>query len=102
MGGNLGIEEWTWFTWTPDKYKNIIKNLNRTEKDNVQFNPITGRTWLDYYHKLWNEQSIDNIREGKCVKLTENCVDLIIIEEMETTIETLKCRKSPGSDGIKN
>ena len=68
----------------------------------MQFNPITGRTWLDYYHKLWNEQSIDNIREGKCVKLTENCVDLIIIEEMETTIETLKCRKSPGSDGIKN
>jgi len=30
----------------------IIKNLNRTEKDNLQFNPITEHTWLDYYHKL--------------------------------------------------
>jgi hypothetical protein len=27
----------------------IIKNLNRTEKDNFQINPITEHAWLDYY-----------------------------------------------------
>ena len=27
----------------------IIKNLNRTEKDNLQINPITEHAWLDYY-----------------------------------------------------
>jgi hypothetical protein len=70
--------------------------------DNLQFNPITERTWLDCYYKLWNEQSIDNIREEECVKLTENCVGLIKMKEMETIIQTLKCRESPGSDGIKN
>ena len=29
----------------------IMKNLNSTEKDNLQFNPITEHTWLDYYKK---------------------------------------------------
>jgi len=32
----------------------------------------------------------------------ENCVDLITIEELETTIKALKPRQSPGSDGINN
>jgi hypothetical protein len=41
----------------------------------------------------------NNTTEGKCAKLTENCVDLITMEELETTIKTLK---SPGSDGINN
>jgi hypothetical protein len=31
----------------------IIRNLNRTQKDNSQLNPITEHTWLDYYKKLW-------------------------------------------------
>jgi len=39
---------------------------------------------------------------GKRAKLTENCVDLIKMEELETTIKALKARKSPGSDGINN
>jgi len=34
----------------------IIKKLNRTEKDNLQLNPITEYTWLDYYQKLWTKQ----------------------------------------------
>jgi len=72
----------------------IIKNLDRTEKDNLQFNPITEHMWLDYYHKLWTKQFNDNTTEWKCAKLTENCVDLITMEELETTIKTLKSRKS--------
>jgi len=68
----------------------------------LQFNPITEHTWLDYYHKLWTKQFNYNTTEGKCAKLTENCVDLITMEELETTIKTLKSRKSPGSDGINN
>jgi len=80
----------------------IIKNLNRTEKDNLQLNPITEQTWLDYYQKLWTKQSYDNTTEKKCAKLTENCVDLITMEELETTIKALKAKKSPGSDGINN
>ena len=31
-----------------------------------------------------------------------HCVDLITREELETTIITLKARKSTGSDGINN
>jgi len=36
----------------------------------------------------------------KPAKLTENCVDLITKEELETAIKALKAKKSPGSDGI--
>jgi hypothetical protein len=27
----------------------IIRNLNRIEEDNLQINPITEHTWLEYY-----------------------------------------------------
>ena len=40
--------------------------------------------------------------EGKRSKLKENCVVLITMEELETTIKTLNTRKSPGFDGIIN
>jgi hypothetical protein len=42
----------------------IIRNLNRTEKDNLQLNPITEHTWLDYYQKLWTQQLKDNTTEN--------------------------------------
>jgi hypothetical protein len=79
----------------------IIRNLNRTGKDNLRLNPIVEHTWLDYYQKLWTKQ-FNNTTEGKRAKLTENCVALITIEKLETTIEALKARKSPGSDRINN
>jgi len=79
-----------------------VRNLNRTEKDNLRLNPIVEHTRLDYYQKLWIKQFNDNITEGKRPKLTENCVGLITMEELETTIKALKARKSPGSDGINN
>jgi hypothetical protein len=50
--------------------------------------------------KLWTKQFKDNTTEGKREKLTENCVDFITMEELETTIKALKSRKSPGSDGM--
>jgi len=80
----------------------IIRNLNRTEKDNLRLNPIVEHTWLDYCQKRWTKQFNDNTTKGKRAKLTENCVDLITMEELETTIKALKARKSPGSDGINN
>jgi len=55
-----------------------------------------------YYQKLWTKQSNDNTAEGKHAKLTENFVDLITVEELETTIKALKARKSPASGGINN
>ena len=64
-------------------YKNI-RNLNRTGKDNLRLNPIVEHTSLDYYQKLWTKQFNDNTTEGKRAKLTENCVDLITMEELET------------------
>ena len=80
----------------------IIRNLNRTERDNLQLNPLVEHTWLDYYQKLWTKQFNDNTAEGKRAKLTENCFDLITMEELEITIKALKVKKSPGSDGINN
>jgi len=68
----------------------------------LQLNPIVDHTWLDYYQKLWTKQFNDNTTEGKLEKLTENCFDLITMEELETNIKALKARKSPGSDGINN
>jgi hypothetical protein len=68
----------------------------------LRLNPIVEHTWLDYYQKLWTKQFNDNTTEGKGAKLTENCVDLITMEELETSIKGLKARKSPGSDGINN
>jgi hypothetical protein len=32
----------------------IIRNLNRTEKDNLRLNPIVEHTRLDYCQKLWD------------------------------------------------
>jgi tRNA U55 pseudouridine synthase TruB len=80
----------------------IIKHLNRTEKDNLQINPITEHTWLDYYQKLWTKQCNDNTTEDKRAKLTENCINFITMEELETTIKAVKSRKFQGSDGINN
>jgi len=80
----------------------IIRNLNRTEKDNLPLNPIVEHTWLNYYQKLWTKQFNDNTTEGKRGKLTGNCVGLITMVELETTIKALKARKCPGSDGINN
>ena len=37
----------------------IIRNLNRTEKDNLRLNPTVEHTWLDYCQKLWTEQFND-------------------------------------------
>jgi len=68
----------------------------------LRLNPIVEYTWLDYYQILWTKQFNDNITERKRAKLTENCVDLITVEELETTIKALKARKSLGSDGINN
>ena len=68
----------------------------------MQLNPIVEQTWLDYYQKLWTEKFNDNTTQRKRARLTENCVDLIKIEELETTIKTLRARKSPESDGINN
>ena len=80
----------------------IIRNLKRTEKDNLRLTPIVEHTWLDYYQKLWTKQINDNNTETKRAKLTENCVDVITMEELKTTIKALKARKSPGSVGINN
>jgi hypothetical protein len=52
--------------------------------------------------KLWTRQINDNSTERKCTTVTENCVDLIKMEELETTIKSLRPRKSPSSDRINN
>jgi len=70
----------------------IVRNLNRTEKDDLQLNPIFRHISLDYCQRLWTKQFNDNTTEGKRAKLTENCVDLIRVEELETTIKVLKAR----------
>jgi len=66
----------------------------------LRLNPTVEHTWLDYCQKHWTKQFNYNTTEGKRAKLTENCVDLITMEELETTIHALKAIKSPGSDGI--
>jgi len=68
----------------------------------LRLNSIVEHTWLYYYQTLWTKQFNDNTTEGKRAKLTESCVDLIKMEELETTIKALKSRKSPGLDGINN
>ena len=68
----------------------------------MQINPINEHAWLDYYQELWTKQFKDNTTEGKCEKLTENCFELITMKGLKTTINILKSRKSPGSDGINN
>jgi hypothetical protein len=68
----------------------------------LQLNPITEQTWLDYYQKLWTQQFKDNTTERKLEQSAENCVELITIEELETTIKALKPIKSSGSDRINN
>ena len=68
----------------------------------MRLNPIAEHTWLDYCQKIWTKQFNDKTTEGKHAKLTENCFDLITMEELETSIKALKTRKSPGTDGLNN
>jgi uncharacterized metal-binding protein len=68
----------------------------------LKLNPITEQTWLDYFQNLWNQQFKDNTTERKLEQSAENCVDLIKMEELETTTKALKHRKSSGSYGINN
>ena len=42
----------------------IIKNLNTTEKDNLQFNSITEHVWLDYYHKIGLDSLMITLQKG--------------------------------------
>ena len=71
----------------------------QTEKDNLQLNPIPEHTWLDYYQKLWTQQVKDNTMERKLEQWAENCVDLITMEELETTIKTLKPKNLQAQTG---
>ena len=43
----------------------IIKNLNRTEKDNLQLNPIPEHTWLDYYQNFELNNLMIHPQKGK-------------------------------------
>ena len=52
-----------------------LLNLNRTEKDNFQLNPMPEHTWSDYYQKLWTQQVKDNTTERKWEQRAENCVN---------------------------
>ena len=51
---------------------------------------------------FWTQQFKDNTTERKLEQSAENCVDLITMKELETTIKASKPRKSPGSDGNNN
>ena len=103
MLGKICIENEHDLHWRQINAYIIIRNLNRTEKkNNLRLNPIIEHTWPDYYQKLETKQFNDNTTEKKLAKLTENCVDLIKMEEFEKTTKALKAIKSPGSDGITN
>jgi hypothetical protein len=71
----------------------IIKNLNRTEKDNLQINLIVHHKWLDYYQKLWTKQFNENTTEWRSEKLTEKYVGLITIEKLENNHKNTKSQK---------
>jgi len=66
----------------------------------LRLNPTVEHTWLDYFQKLWTKQFNDNTTEGKRAKLTENCVDLIRVEELETITKALKARKLQDLAGL--
>jgi len=66
----------------------------------LQLNPIVEHKWLDYCQKLWTKQFNDNTAEGKCAKLTENCDDLITIEELETNVKALKAKYLQDQTGL--
>jgi hypothetical protein len=52
--------------------------------------------------KFWTQHFKGNTTKRNLELSAEKCVDLITMEELETTIKVLKPRKSPGLDGINN
>ena len=44
----------------------IIRNLNRTEKDNLQLNPLVEPTWLDYCHNFGLNNLMISPQKGTC------------------------------------
>jgi hypothetical protein len=46
----------------------ITKNLNRTERDNLQMNPITEQTLLDYYQNFGLNNLRTTLQKGNVKK----------------------------------
>lgn len=67
--------------------------MNRTEKDDIQLNPISEKQWLEYYKELW---TVEN--EHDCKKLATNneYVDPITMDELRIVLKTFKNCKAPG------
>jgi hypothetical protein len=75
----------------------ILKELQKTEKDKIQLNPIREKQWIRYYKELWATEE-NNEYNVNC--MTDENIDSITIEELNEALKTSKIRKSPGYDGI--
>jgi hypothetical protein len=82
-----------------ERANKILKELQKTEKDKIQLNPITEKQWIRYYKELWTTEE-NNEYNVNC--MTDENIDSITIEELNEALKAskIKIRKSPGYDGI--
>lgn len=75
----------------------ILRKLNQTEKDDLELNPISENTWLNYYEKLWTTEHNYNFEH---LSINNEDVDPITIEELKDVVKNSRNRKAPGPDDI--
>lgn len=81
-----------------DKAYKILKHLNNQTRDNLKLNLIPQEEWTSYFKDLWTEETDEEIVST----LIDENVDPISFEELETTINNSKNKKTPGVDNINN
>jgi hypothetical protein len=69
----------------------ILKELNKTEKDNLQLDPISEKQWLDYYQQLWTDSDNEDITG---LAMNDENVEAISIDELNTVLKNSKNRKT--------
>lgn len=75
-----------------------LKEMNKSEKDKIQFNPTPWKIWKRHFKNLWTDGSTDAFT----FSLENNYEDIDPLDlcELLEVIQNLKSKKAPGIDNI--
>jgi len=80
---------------------NILKHLNRTNKDTIEISNIEDQKWINNYKNLWCTNSPHNVNDETETTTTPSAgIDEISDEELEQSLKSMKNRKAAEPDGL--
>lgn len=81
---------------------NMLRKRKKNVTEEVQMNNITTETWTTYYQNLYSNCTDNREEQRQEYQETYDEGDAITMEEVQTAVQQLKNRKSPGTDNITN